>query len=951
MEAPVLPKRVYRFGLFQVDPDNRKLLRRDEPVRIHDQPFDVLCLLLDRCGKIVTREELYRSLWPENTYVEFEGSLNAALKKLRFALGDDADNPIFIETVPRRGYRFIAPVAIQERPVVPAATEAALEPPAPSERATPKPVVVPSEPANRNRRRLIYVATIVAVLAVCFGWYWLRHRSRPVPSSLSDAVQPIPIRKSVAVLGFQTASGRPDDDWLATAVSEMLSTELAMGETLRVVSGEEVANLRISSPWSQSGTLARETTSRIGTALNSDVLVLGSYTAIGTTSHSQVRFEVRLQDVRTGEVLSQTAQTGNSNDLFRLASEIGARLRQQLGAPDIKNTEQASVFASLPLDRDGARFYALGMAKLRDFDALAAKDLLEQAVKADPKFSLGHLVLSRAWARLGYEQKRKDEAKKALDLSVDLPRSERMLVEGNYYESLPNHEKAASTYHALFEIFPDNVDYGLQLAAEQTAAGHGSQALQTVSQLRRLPPPASDDPRIDLAEELAIPTNVPAELGLARSAMRKAQAQGKKLLYAQAEQIECANLNYSDHPEHAVPACEDAYNLFWAAGNRLAAADAVRLLGDVQGTLGHPDQAIAAYEKALRILQELGEHEKTGAILNNMAINFTNQGNLDRGEELFRQAKFHFKQAGDKKNTDTALVNLADIGYLRGKLPAAENLYQQVIADSAELDQAPAYPWYRLADLELTEGRVEEAHKLAQQAIDALRAEQGSYQYLSAAMNGSGDVLKAEGNVEGARQQYQAALDVAKKAGEAYSVAESQVELSSMAIDEGHPDQSEPLLRAAIAEFQKEKSDPDNTAAYTELSRALLMEDKLEDARQAIQHAAELSRTSPDPALKLPIAVQTARVMLAAVRENEPGHPTLAAVRQQLRAASDTARRLGYYGQQCESRLLLGELEMKANPALGRAELTQLAAEAHQHGMELVSRKAMALGAAANGPK
>jgi len=111
MEAPVLPKRVYRFGLFQVDPDGGKLLREGVPVKLQEQPLRVLCLLLERPGEIVTREELRQTLWAEGTYVEFDGSLNATLKRLRFALGDDADNPVFIETVPRRGYRFIAPVS------------------------------------------------------------------------------------------------------------------------------------------------------------------------------------------------------------------------------------------------------------------------------------------------------------------------------------------------------------------------------------------------------------------------------------------------------------------------------------------------------------------------------------------------------------------------------------------------------------------------------------------------------------------------------------------------------------------------------------------------------------------------------------------------------------------------------------------------------------------------
>ncbi|HSZ02043.1 MAG TPA: tetratricopeptide repeat protein [Terriglobales bacterium] len=945
MGAPAQSTR-YRFGLFEADPASGELLRQGVRVRLQDLPFRMLIHLLERPGEVVSREELREKLWPADTYVEFDSSVRAALKRLRAALGDSGENPIFIETLPKRGYRFMVPVAIEDEPVG-AEADSLPEPPVPVQTTAPE-VIVSLEPRGWQRRGLIYAAALAVVLAAVLGWWYsIRHRSRPVQSSLSNPGQSIPVRKSVAVLGFHNASGRANDEWLATAISEMLSTELATGEKLRVVSGEEVGSLRISSPWSQASTLGRETAIRIGTALNSDLLVLGSYTALGPADHSQLRFDVRLQDGRTGEVLNQIAQTGNVNDLFQFASEIGARLRQRLGVPEINNTEQAGVLASLPLDRDGARFYALGVAKLREFDVLAAKDLLEQATKTDPKFSLAHLMLARAWAQLGYEQRRKEEAKKALDLSIDLPRTERMQVEGDYYESLPDHEKAASTYRALFALFPDNVEYGLQLAAAQKAAGHDSQAQQTIAELRRLQPPASEDPRIDLAEERAVPVNFAVQLELAQRAMHKAQTQGKKLLYAQAEQIDCHDLSYSDHPEQAEPYCEDSYSLFLAAGNRLAAAESMRLLGDMQGTLGRLNQAIATYQKALRILAQLGEHEKTGSVLNNMAINFTNEGNLDRGEQLYREAKSHFEQAGDQRNTAVTISNIADILYLRGKLLAAEKSYRKTIEIENARDRGvPAYAQYRLADLKLTEGRVAEAYKLAQGAVEALRAAQGSYQYLTPAMNVLGDVLKAEGNLEKAHQQYQLALDIGKKAGE--PVAETQVELSELALEVGHPDQAEPLLRAAIAEFEKEKADPDSISAYIELSRMLLMEGKLQDARTAIQHAAELGRTSPDPGLKLPIAIQSARVMLAAVRQNERGHPTLAAVRQQLRSVSDSAKRLGYYGQECESRLALGELEVKENPKLARFLLTQLVADAHQHGMERIARQATALAASTN---
>lgn len=99
-----------RFGLYEVDPARGTLTRNGAPVKIQEQPFRALLRLIEKPGEIVSREELRQKLWPEGTFVDFEGSLNVIFKRLRAALDDDHDNPRFIETVPRKGYRFIAPV-------------------------------------------------------------------------------------------------------------------------------------------------------------------------------------------------------------------------------------------------------------------------------------------------------------------------------------------------------------------------------------------------------------------------------------------------------------------------------------------------------------------------------------------------------------------------------------------------------------------------------------------------------------------------------------------------------------------------------------------------------------------------------------------------------------------------------------------------------------------------
>jgi DNA-binding winged helix-turn-helix (wHTH) protein/TolB-like protein len=289
-----------RFGCFEVDFRLGELRREGVRVRLEDQPFQILVVLLERPGEVVTREELRRRLWPVPTFVDFDRRLNVAMAKLRAALGDSGSRPRYIETLYRRGYRFLVPV-------------------------TAPPASVPEPGRGWTRRsRLVVIAAALALIA-----------------SAHHAIRgPLP-RRSVAVLGFTNLSGEARQAWLSTALSEWLTTELSAGERLRTIPAARVARLEIELPPSPTDALTGDRLKRIGDNLGTEWIVAGSYARLGETRPAPIRMDVRLIDVRNGETLAAFSETGLETDLSRLVSRAGGQLRARLGLPPL--TGEASV--------------------------------------------------------------------------------------------------------------------------------------------------------------------------------------------------------------------------------------------------------------------------------------------------------------------------------------------------------------------------------------------------------------------------------------------------------------------------------------------------------------------------------------------------------------------------------------------------------------------------------
>jgi eukaryotic-like serine/threonine-protein kinase len=945
---------IFRFGEFQIDALARTLRREEEIVTLNRRAFDVLLYLVQNPGRVLTRDELLKNVWPD-TFVD-ENSLAQSISALRRALEEKPGDNSYIVTLPGRGYQFVSAVTVVVPDTLNVSPEAVPATNSTSQgvllqRQTIRTSVITEDnqqlslPGSRNRAKRLIAVLVLATISVA-GFYTWRGFDRSHHPTNSTAVgvtgTPTVARRSVAVLGFRNLSGRPEEGWLSTALSEMLSTELEAGEKLRLVSGEDVARTKLDLPLADTDSLSRETLARLHKDMDSDLIVLGSYTALGEKSETRIRLDLRMQDTVAGETIADVAVVGSETDLFDMVSQAGARMREKLGVKAVSPVEAVSVRASSPSNREAARLYSEGLARLRVLDALEARDLLQQAIAADPKFSLAHSALAEAWSRLGYDKKAQQEARQAYDLSANLSREERLEVEGRYRDIDHEYEKAIEIYRALFTLFPDNVDYGLKLAAVQTRGSKGHDALATVESLRKLAPPASEDPRIEFVEVRAwtlLGDFKHKEQPLAR-AVEKAKAQGSRLILAEAREMQCKYWrDFRSTTENAISACREARDIFAAAGDPEGEARSLQIWADVVFQTDVPE-SIRLFQQAQTIFSRNGSEADVANVLDNLGNVYELQGDPATAEKMLREAVAIFRRLDDKRNMTTAIGNLADDRLDRGDLRGAIQLYEE-----ARQGWDPADTGYAA----LTGDNIATVHELQGDLVGAKQGfeqslaiwQKNGYQVMSAyAMWGLGSLLLQEADFSGARKMYEQALAIRTSAGDEFTVAETQLGLADLSLEEAHsPVEQEAVIRQVLEVFQKRRARDDETLAWCILARALLAEGKASAATEAMQHARSLAAKSQNPEIRWRTAITAARIETS---EKDVAHSTAgSATRKELSAIIAKSRELGYQGIELDARLALAEIEMKAGQmTAGRAHLAAIKADAKAKAYNLVARKA-----------
>jgi TolB-like protein/DNA-binding winged helix-turn-helix (wHTH) protein/tetratricopeptide (TPR) repeat protein len=410
---------LFRFGVFELDAQSGELRRHGLKIRLPDQSFQILRALLMRPGELVTREELRQLLWTAETFVDFEVGLNSAVRKLREALDDSADNPRFVETVPRRGYRFVAPgvgsaplAAPRERPVeqssVPAVHVTAVSP--------AEPLAVPARLSPRTPARRWRTAALLFVLL--FGMAAVAYRSGLLKPR-DTATAEVPIR-SLVVLPFENLTGDHAQDYFADSVTDAVTAHLAQIDGVDVISRTSARQYK--------QTVKR--LPQIRTELDDvDGVVEGTLQRSGDT----VRITVNLIRAATDRNLWAHIYEGDMSRMFTLQQQIASdvavaagRRRPTAPRPQTINPKAYQAYlnglSARGLHRHGGFRRAVGY--------------LEEAVAIQPDFAAAYAELAMVQLQFLFGgpysphqivPKAEAAARKALQLDDNLPRAHRAL--------------------------------------------------------------------------------------------------------------------------------------------------------------------------------------------------------------------------------------------------------------------------------------------------------------------------------------------------------------------------------------------------------------------------------------------------------------------------------------------------------------------------------------------
>jgi len=434
MATPARSAQAFHFGPFVLSIATGELRNGATPLKLHPQPFRILALLLERANTLVTREEIQGALWGGHTWVDFDAGINFCIRQIRAALNDDADKPKYIETVARKGYRFVAAVTTEFQPAIlpisrapsplmaiPAKTEAAASPSVPPTFISSGLDVTDATEAFRLKpSRLFSIGTVLGltVAAAAIASYFFLHRTAKLTP-----------RDTVVVADFRNSTGDPVFDG---ALQQGLAAQLGQSPFLNLVSDAQIQQTLRMMQQPPDARLTPEVAREICQRANGAAVLTGSIAQIGT----QYDLILQAASCSTGESLvASEAQANDKNHVLHALGVAASQLREKLGESlaTVQRFGTPLAQATTP-SLDALKAYSLGFSKYSHGDQAGAIPFFQQAIQEDPDFAMAYANLGRSYQVLGQTELELAALRKAYALREHASERERFDLVAVYHQ-------------------------------------------------------------------------------------------------------------------------------------------------------------------------------------------------------------------------------------------------------------------------------------------------------------------------------------------------------------------------------------------------------------------------------------------------------------------------------------------------------------------------------------
>ncbi|MCP4661092.1 MAG: protein kinase [bacterium] len=767
-------------------------------------------------------------------------------------------------------------------------------------------------PMSPPRRKLMVPVAFGVVVAVALGL-------------LAYMVLPGE-RQSVAVLGFEDRTETFVDAWKSTAITEILTADLAAGGRIRTIGGARTARVVDDLGLKPSPQLADEELKRLGLNLEVDYFVVGFY-------GDNLQLELCLQPAAGGDQECVSADGGPRQGLFEVVHSAAVKLRQELGAGALSPEQERQVAASYPLDPAAAKEHALGLERLRRFDSRGARERLEGALEFEPH-PLTYRALAEVLFALGYEEEAQEKAQAASDAAIGLPEEKRRELEAYSHFLSRRFLDAIRIYSALFDDFPNEIEYGLRLAQNQIGAGKIEEARETVDILWGVKASEADQAEIGLlaasvhyySDELEEAADFIDEV------VKRSGKAGAKHLKARALSRQADVKDSMGEYQAALQALAEARGLFEVTDDQKGLADAFDLTGVALVHVGDRERARRQFERSLRMYKESGNVLRAAESALNLGVLSSELGDHGKAEIYFQEGVPPLLEAMRSYSVASAYLNWGAALQEAGGIEAAQEKYEQAKVHFEELGDRHlvAQVLTNAGEVLYLQGNLEEARLSFTKA-------RGIYEELEDRSGEGyvgfrqGEVLTAMGNLAAARKSFGQALEIQKDLRIDAETETTNVALAELEIHYRNFGRAMELATDAEEILWAEDMDDQAIMAQVIQARLLLEGHKLKDAQELALIIAGHADHSQNFRVRLAAEMLNARV------DHESGEADTSTTLRKLTDLRDRAAEAGFVVDAFEARFALGAIEMKAGKtADARARFKALTEDADAIGLQLV---------------